>query len=773
MDTSTFLQKISYNSRLWQLFLPFIILLLGVCAAPNLRAQPTLTATTIIIAPNSGANVSYDANNVSSNPDFNGANLGSFDLSNNGQLVLKGGTATTTESTPYAVSGVALYYRIRSSSSTGLFTGVALSQTGTTTNTDNSVTRTFALSSATQNLLANTAGPLVAGTYNVDVFIQATYSDGTTSSLSKNDDNGGNYYIANFTVSVATVNTTWTGLVDDNWFNPNNWDSGGVPTATSDATIPNFPSSSSRKYPNIYSGVVKPDTPAQTIKNPDGSTDNIPASAGYDNTTSGNAQVRTITLQAASTIDRSILRLVQGRLDVYGDFNNPTGSFIQRSTGVISFKSSGLQTISGSLNGFTNVEIDGGASSIKMLTNNFTIKAGGYLKFINGILQTNSANASTNFVGFEAATTDNTTSPATVVPAGQLLGESETSFLRGFITTTQVASAGKAQTFSNIGLTLNFSGNEPGSVTVTRTNDSNNTPSAFGGSMPKPGIRRVFGVQPGNPNTDTGGLTTTVSFAYLTNELSSLRTDNANDNTGSDDQNKLALYVSTNNGNTYSQLGRDSNTGNVLYKSAITSFSTLTLSEQQTPLPVELISFDAKRSDTNVLVTWLTATEISNSGFEVQVSTDGINFRKIAFVASQAINSTNQLQYTYLDQENGKYGVRYYRLRQIDQDGKDTFSPVRVVSFSATSNQVASLSVYPNPFDSGQVKLALESATAGQATLRVTDLMGREVSSQTFSAMKGVTEISINQAAQLASGSYLAQITAPSGEIKTVRIQKH
>ncbi|RZK34361.1 MAG: T9SS type A sorting domain-containing protein, partial [Hymenobacter sp.] len=76
------------------------------------------------------------------------------------------------------------------------------------------------------------------------------------------------------------------------------------------------------------------------------------------------------------------------------------------------------------------------------------------------------------------------------------------------------------------------------------------------------------------------------------------------------------------------------------------------------------------------------------------------------------------------------------------------------------------------PFNSDEIKLALQSSEAGQAKLLVTDLLGRPVSAQTFAAVKGVTEVSIDQAAQLAAGSYLAQITAPSGEVKTVRIQK-
>ena len=734
---------------------------------------PTLTNTTILVSPNGGPVVSYDGTNVSANPDFNGANLGTFDIVN-GRLVLNGGTATTNENGPNTISGVTLYYRVRmTGTGGGGFTPLTLTQSNITTNADGSRTRNFALSTAAQNLLAAVTA---TGGYSVDAYLQASGSNSDTGAnfTVNNPDNGGTY-TANFTVNgTPIVTTVWTGGFNDNWFDPRNW-TDGVPTSIKNALIPNFQSGTTAPYPNIYSDAAKAPTPATTVINPDGSVSPVPADPGYSNFGSGNAQVRNLILQGNSQLDRSILRLVIGRLDVFGDFSNLHGSFIQRTAGIISFKG-GEQTISGSPNGFGKVEIDGVPNSIKTLTDNFEVKAGGYLKFINGILQTNIANITTNFVSFEGAVTDISGSIRTVTPAAQLQGETETTFFRGFLRTNQVATVGVPQNFSNIGITLTFVGNEPAGVNVTRNNGDNYPPSAFGGNPPKPGIRRVFGVQPGSPNTNTGGLNARVEFRYLSNELVNLRTNNATpaDFSGSVDQNKLSLYVSTTGGNTFFQLGRDSNNSNVLVKNGVKTFATFTLSEQQglLPLPVTLVTFDAKRAGADALVTWQTASELNNKGYNIQVSTNGKDFRTIGFVSSASPNSTRATDYSFTDTEKNKVGVRYYRLEQLDVDGKLNYFAPRAVSFDGKATEGgATAFAYPNPFTS-DVRLNIASTSEGKGSVRINDMTGRLVAQRQIALVNGANDVELSNLGELKSGIYLVHITLPTGEVKNLKVVK-
>jgi hypothetical protein len=735
--------------------------------------MPTLTGTTVFIAPSNGPNVTYDANNVSANPNFDGANLGTFDIVN-GQLVLNGGGATTNENGPNQISNVTLYFRVRQTGTGGGgYTPLALTQTNLTTNADGSRTRTFVLDNAAQNLLAAVT---TVGGYNVDAYLEASGANTATGSFFVITDRSNVApYTANFTVNgTPIVTTVWTGGLNDNWFDTLNW-TNGVPTAIKNAVIPNFTSGSAKPYPNIYSDVVKPVTPQSTSTNPDGTTDIIPESPGYDNRGSGNAIVRNLTLQGSTQLDRSILRLIRGRLDVFGDFSNPQGSFIQRGTTVISFKASGNQSISGSSNGFTDVEIDGGVNSIKTLVNSFTVKSGGSLKFINGILQTNITMVSTNFVTFEGLTTNVTTS--VTLPAAQLLGETETSWFRGFLTTTQLAVPNIAQNFSNIGMTLTFTDNDPGNTTVTRNTADNYPQTSFAGSTqnpnanPKPSIRRVFGVQPNNPATQTRSLTADVAFRYLSNELVGVRTFNGDTATTNLNQNKLSLYVSSTGGDGFNQLGRESNSGNILFKRGVTTFSTFTLSEAaMLPLPVTLTSFDAKRVGDDALVAWETASEINSKGYNVQVSTDGKSFRTVGFVASVSANNVVAKSYSFTDTEKNKVGVRYYRLEQLDLDGKTAFFAPRAVTFEGRATASGVLA-YPNPF-TNEVRLNLTSATEGNALVRISDMTGRVVGQRQIVLIKGANDVEVTSVSDLKGGLYLLNVALPNGETKTMKVVK-
>jgi len=777
MKTSTNLgRQRELGSRVASLFFPLLALFTSLGFANSATAQSTapstLANTQVYIAPgDNGTNLTYDADNASANPDFDGNNLGSYDI-NTGKLLLNGGFATTNESGNNTVSSVTLYYRVRlSNSGGGGYTQVPLTQKTVVDNGDGSRTRTFQTDNAAQNLLAS-AITVSPPDYRVDVYFQASGIDGAgrTFTIPPSTTSPVNYTASFSIVGTPIRVTVWTGGINDNWFNAGNWDN-GIPDASANAVIRILASGSTNPYPNIYSNTVKPAQAAYTIRNPDGTEDVVPASPGYDNSNSGNASVRKLTLQGNTPANRSILRLIAGRLDVAGDFENPQGSFIQRDNTVISFNGTDNQTISGSPNGFFDVVIDGG--STKTLTKNFAVKAGGTLTFIKGMLRTDITQTDENFVMLSDAITDG----ATIIPAARIVGEKDGSYLQGFVKTTQAATAGIRQEFGNIGIALTFGVNsmgtnsQPGSVFITRDTGENNTEASFKNT--KPGIRRIFGVQPANSNTTTGGLSATLEFSYLDSELQNLLTSDGT--TTNDDKNKLALYVSTDGGKTYSQLGRDSNNNNTLTKNGVMTFATFTLSEQQTPLPVKLVAFDAKRTGTNATITWTTASEQSNSGFEVQVSTDGFTYRSIAFVPTQNANSFTTLKYTFLDEENGKTGNRYYRLRQIDQDGTFAYSPVRVVAFSASdvASKSTTLSAYPNPFSQSDLPSIIVQTTAvGDARLQIMDLLGREIARQNFTAVNGNQNVAIPQAASLSAGTYIAKITLSTGEVKTVRIQK-
>ncbi|WP_331147491.1 T9SS type A sorting domain-containing protein [Hymenobacter sp.] len=141
------------------------------------------------------------------------------------------------------------------------------------------------------------------------------------------------------------------------------------------------------------------------------------------------------------------------------------------------------------------------------------------------------------------------------------------------------------------------------------------------------------------------------------------------------------------------------------------------------PLPVTLKAFEAKPMGRAVNVTWQTASELNNSYFVVERT----QYLKGSFTAVGQVEgagtSTSGRTYSFRDETAATSGVTtlYYRLRQVDSDGKESFSPVAVVTLTELS--AAKLEVYPNPAatsDEVEVHVPTSSAT----TLAIYDLRG-------------------------------------------------
>lgn len=109
-------------------------------------------------------------------------------------------------------------------------------------------------------------------------------------------------------------------------------------------------------------------------------------------------------------------------------------------------------------------------------------------------------------------------------------------------------------------------------------------------------------------------------------------------------------------------------------------------------LPVEYLRFDANRQNESILVEWVTESEINNDYFLIQKSINGTEFETIGKIDG-AGNSTTQLEYDFIDRQPFE-GYNYYRLKQVDYDGKFKWSNVVAVKFE---NKNLGLSIYPNP----------------------------------------------------------------------------
>ncbi len=159
-------------------------------------------------------------------------------------------------------------------------------------------------------------------------------------------------------------------------------------------------------------------------------------------------------------------------------------------------------------------------------------------------------------------------------------------------------------------------------------------------------------------------------------------------------------------------------------------------------LPVTLLSFNAVPVNNTVGVSWQTANETNSKSFTVLRSADGITFLPIGTVAAFG-NTSLQHQYSFVDNSPLR-GTSYYRLRQMDKDGRFTDSKTVTVSFSGN----LLFTLYPNPAVN-VVHVTFSSVSA--ATILVYDANGKAVLQQTINSGAGSQSINVSS---LAAGTY-------------------
>jgi hypothetical protein len=176
-------------------------------------------------------------------------------------------------------------------------------------------------------------------------------------------------------------------------------------------------------------------------------------------------------------------------------------------------------------------------------------------------------------------------------------------------------------------------------------------------------------------------------------------------------------------------------------------------------LPVKLTAFTAAAKANSVVLNWETATEINNRGFAVERSKDGRAWSELTFVNSTAPNGGGST-YTSVD-FSPLQGMNFYRLRQVDFDGKFSFSSVKQVNFNGNADAV---SVYPNPAR-GTVNVLVDP-TSKKVNYNITNAMGRSLKSGILLSEGNVNKLNLQG---LPAGVYMLQVTDEKGT-KTTRL---
>jgi hypothetical protein len=176
-------------------------------------------------------------------------------------------------------------------------------------------------------------------------------------------------------------------------------------------------------------------------------------------------------------------------------------------------------------------------------------------------------------------------------------------------------------------------------------------------------------------------------------------------------------------------------------------------------LQFNLINFTAtKQPNKDVLLDWTVGNELNVDRYEVQVAKGNASYQLNNFITIGTIdsrgNSTQQQQYNFTDIENGKSGVRYYRLKIVGADGSIQYSVVRPIIF----NDELTRKVYPNP-STGIFNLLFQEENGVELNIKMYDANGRLIYLTKATATGFVQKLILDFGGpRFASGIYLIKV---------------
>lgn len=196
--------------------------------------------------------------------------------------------------------------------------------------------------------------------------------------------------------------------------------------------------------------------------------------------------------------------------------------------------------------------------------------------------------------------------------------------------------------------------------------------------------------------------------------------------------------------------------------------------EQYVPIqldivPVRFLGFSATKVDNAALLNWQIENESAKTvSYEIERSTNGVDFVKIATVLAKNNGSSSN---AYEITDNGiaslsTASVAYYRVKQIDVDGKFVYTTIKSIRLNSKAMLVG---VYPNPVKNN-ANLTIDITEDKMISLQITDATGKEIRRSQFQVVKGINNKKIEMNG-LSAGNYLFKIIAGE-EIKTIPVIK-
>jgi hypothetical protein len=398
------------------------------------------------------------------------------------------------------------------------------------------------------------------------------------------------------------------------------------------------------------------------------------------------------------------------------------GTISQAATGKFVFNGTGNNNISGSSStAFDTLEIAKTGAAKLSLAQNAVVNSA--VLFTAGLIDLNNQNM-------------------ILQPGAILKNETEATHITG-ISGGNVAISAPAPN-NPVGYNL---GNLGASISTTQSMGilqilRSHQPKANPGNAAATSIQRSYVIMPDN-NT---GLNATLRFYYLDAEL-----NGKNENT-------LTLWRST-DGIHWNLAGVDNRNTSVNYveKNSIASFSTWTLTDAATVLPVTLVSYAAICKSNIATIKWATGTEEAGGRFEIERSTDAA--ATFVTAGSRIAVGSGGNAYEFTDAVASGRST-FYRIKLIAADGNFTYSPV----FSGGCSDITMpFSIYPNPAREGTaVHIAVRQST--KAAITVYNAAGQMMMQVSCNLAVGNNTIPL-VTNKLAAGSYFVQMLFDNGTV--------
>ncbi len=425
-----------------------------------------------------------------------------------------------------------------------------------------------------------------------------------------------------------------------------------------------------------------------------------------------------------------------GTIQLSGDFTNnaTSGDLLSGSTGEVVLNGTTMQTIDGlKSTHFTKLKLDNSAG--------FTISkeafVEGALTFVTGIVNTSAGNE----LSLTSTSTYSGASNSAHVK-GPMKRTGQSDFVYPVGAGSRIAKLGLAGLSASNTFTVSYDDSEP--VNYDQYSGAN--------------ITVVSSVESWKVTPASGSPQTNMTLFYNDGIFSGVSDPSlligAHYNSVSSEWEEVAYISHTGN----------STSGSVTF-GPVTSYSSFTFGSSNNttnPLPVEMLYFNVEALSTSIDLSWATASELKADVFEIQRSTKANDFETIGIVKA-AGNSNALLTYSFNDKDVVFNQDYYYRLKQVDFDGKYEYSAIRVARLS--NNTAVSINVFPNPAkDNIIVKSNIEEDV---------DILLFSINGKLLYNKKKIkaNNVKIN-IAELPSGLYVLKIASQNKLYKTIQITK-